>query len=152
MELLHFVSGHGFEVVGTVAIIASLLFTAVELRHVERAQKIQNLLTITRHHRDIWIQFLDRPELARVLDPKADLAKAAVSRAEMLFIGFLLNHLNASLKAARAKMLVPVGELEKDIRRFFALPVPRRVWELKRPLLDAELVGFVEACLNDLRP
>ena len=66
MELLHFVTGHGFETVGTVAIIASLLFTDEELRHVERAQKIQNLLTITRQHREIWSELFDRP----AIDPK----------------------------------------------------------------------------------
>jgi hypothetical protein len=147
MEIIHLAGEHS-GIVSSIAIIASLLFTAVELRHVERAQRVTNLLTITKHHREIWSQLFVQPKLARVLEPKLDLTRKPVSNEEALFVNFLILHLKASYKANEQKMLVTAEALGKDIHWFFSLPIPKTVWERSKPMQDADFIEFVEAAIK----
>jgi hypothetical protein len=144
MELIHFAGEHS-GIISSVAIIASLLFTAVELRHLERAQRITNLLTITKHHREIWSQLFTQPNLGRVLEPNVDLTRQPVSNKEALFVKFLILHLQAIFKATKQKMLVSPEALDTDIHSFFSLPIPKTIWERSRPMQDADFVQFVES-------
>lgn len=143
MELIHFITSHGIDSLGTFAIIASLLFTAFEVRHLERAQRITNLLTLTKHHREIWTQVLDRPELSRILDPKADLKETPVTTEESLFVTFAILHLQAAFRASEAKMLIPPDALSKDIAWFFSLPIPKAVWQRTKSMQDGDFLHFV---------
>lgn len=145
MELFHFATTHGLDVLGTVAITASLLFTAIELRHVEKAQRVTNLLTITAHHREIWSLLLSTPALVRVLNPDVNLARKPVTAEERVFVTFLIFHLNNSFQAETSKMFRAAAGLGSDIARFFALPIPGAVWEEARKFQDPEFVRFVEA-------
>ena len=152
MEFIHLLTSHSLEVVATVAVVVSLRLTLLELRRVERAQKIQNLLALTRHHWELWSPLVEPKDLKRILDASAEPGdQGPVNASETLFVTFLLNHLGTSLRAAREGMLTPMGEWRLDVSTFFALPVPKRVWELKKPLLDRELVAFVEDCLKEPR-
>lgn len=148
METVHLATGHVFETLGSIGIIASLLFAAVELHHVVKAQRVGNLFAITRQHREIWSELFRRPDLKRVIDPAADLAKQAVTTEESLFVTFLILHLDAVFKANHARMFVPTASLQKDIAWFFALPIPKTVWESAREMQDADFVAFVETCLS----
>jgi hypothetical protein len=47
--------------------------------------------------------------------------------------------------AIRDGTLIKPEGLRKDIQSFFALPIPRAVWERVKPLQDREFVKFVEA-------
>ncbi len=145
MEIIHLATGHAFDLLGSVAIIASLLFTAVELQHVGKAQRVSNLLTITRHHREIWSELYRQPALKRVLNSKADLTKNPVTTEEELFVTFLILHLNSVFKANHAKMFEPATTLRRDIAGLFALPIPMAVWQKSRVLQDADFIAFVES-------
>lgn len=144
MELLHYLVEHGFSAFGTGALALSLFITAFELHHVQKAQRIRNLFAITSQHRDIWSNLLERPELRRVLDPKADAERHPPTTAELLFVTFLIHHFVACQEAAKARVLTPVGDLGADVRKFFSLPVPNRVWRIRRNLLDPDFVAYVE--------
>lgn len=148
MEIIHLATGHAFDLLGSVAIIASLLFTAVELQHVGKAQRVSNLLTITRQHREIWSELFRQPTLKRVLDPQADLVTNPVTTEEELFVTFLILHLDAVFKADHAKMFEPATTLRRDIAGFFALPIPKAVWQKSRPLQDVDFVAYVESALG----
>ena len=148
MELIHLATGHAFDLLGSIAIIASLLFTAVELQHVGKAQRVSNLLAVTRQHREIWSELFRQPALKRVLDPQADVVANPVTVEENLFVSFLILHLDAVFKADRAKMFVPATTLRKDIDGFFALPIPKAVWKSSRAFQDADFVSFVEGAMN----
>ena len=146
--LLHWIREHGFDLLGAGGIVASLSFTGLAFRKDEQARHVSNLLAIVAAHREIWSELYSRPELARVLDARVNVALAPVTTEEALFVSFLLNHLNASFQAAKAKMFAPVGAMEHDIRSFFSLPTPRAVWEKSRALQDEDFVAFVEDALN----
>lgn len=147
MEIIHFAGGH-FDLISTVAIIASLLFTAVEFRHSAKAQRVTNLLTLTRHHREIWSQFYARPGLHRVLNPKADLKRKPVTNEEALFVTFLILHLQAYYQATREKMFIKSKAVDKDIHWIFSLPIPKSVWEKSKATQDEDFVAFVEGAFN----
>jgi len=86
----------------------------------------------------------DEPKLARVLEAKLDLSKNPVTDDETRFVGFLILHLNASYQAIKAGVLMKAEGLAADIQEFFALPIPKSVWEKMRHFYDADFVTFVE--------
>jgi hypothetical protein len=61
MELLHWVGGHGFDLLEAAGIIASLTFTAFALRMDAKTRRVTNLLALTAQHRDIWSHLYVRP-------------------------------------------------------------------------------------------
>lgn len=143
MEIFHLAGGH-LDLIGSIAIAASLLFTAFELHHVKKAQRITNLLTITRHHREIWSELFKRPELERILEPRPDLKLNPIRNNESLFVTFLILHLKTTFRATKEKMFVKSDALNKDIQWFFSLPIPKEVWEKSKPTQDSDFLAFVE--------
>jgi len=136
-----------FVVIQTVGIVGGLLFTASSLRLNARAQRIGNLLTVTEHYRNTWSVLYQRPDLSRVLDPKADIAHGeGVTEQEMLFTRLLFMHLNGVYSAQKDGLFMRLDGLEKDIRRFLSLPIPRAAWEQFKDFQNGDFVRFVEAC------
>ena len=146
MGVLNWVSDNWFNLFQTGGIIAGLLFSAAALRLDANARRVGNLMSITKNHREIWTELYDRPELARVLEPKADLNEAPISRDEDLFIRMLILHLNSVYHAQKDGLLLNLEGLPKDIQRFFSLPLPQAVWDRIKPLQDADFVRYVESC------
>lgn len=133
-----------FDLLQSLGIIAGLFFATHALIANARAQRAANLLTITQHHREIWGQLVDHPELARVLAPGVDLEVNPVTEAERRFVLSLILHLNASYEMMRAGTLVPVENVDRDVCEFFALPIPRRVWVGVREKQNKRFIRFVE--------
>lgn len=142
--LLHWVREHGFDLLGSVGIIASLGFTTLSFRKEESSRRIGNLLTLTAAHRDIWSQLFNRPDLARILEPNPDLIKKPVTDEEDLFVTFLLLHLNATWQAMEEGVFRTRQAVTRDIRWFFSRPIPRSVWEKSKEFQDEDFVRFVE--------
>jgi len=148
MDIIQWVGGHGFDVLESIGIIASLLLVGFTTYRDERARRLGNLLAITDAHRAIWSELYRQPKLARVLDPKADLTRQPVTDEERLFVTFLIFHLNASFRAMQEGMLITPEALRRDIREFFSLPVPRAVWKSVCDKSDKAFVEFVGSALN----
>lgn len=148
MEVFPWVSQHGYDLLEAIGIMASLLFTAASFRKDDQSRKISNLLALTAEHRDIWTALYQRPELARVLNAKVDLARQPVTNDEALFITFLLLHLSATFRGMKAGMFVTHQALAKDIRWFLSLPIPNVVWQQSKALLETDFVAYVEGCLT----
>ncbi|HTI69879.1 MAG TPA: hypothetical protein VMF06_07930 [Candidatus Limnocylindria bacterium] len=148
MEVIHLALNHPLDLLGAIAIIASLLFAGVELKHSAKAHRVANLLSITQQHREIWSELYEQPELARVIDPKADLSDKPLTPQERLFVTFLVHHLSACFEATQAGMFQSTGALEQDIAQFFCLPIPATVWKELRSLQQDDFVGFVETSLG----
>ncbi len=142
--LLHWIREHGFDLLGSVGLVASLGFTAFSFRKDESSRRIGNLLALTAAHRDIWTQLLVRPELARILEPNADLVLKPVTNEEALFVTFLVLHLNATWQAMEAGVFRTRQAIARDIRWFFSRPVPKSVWEKSKAFQDPAFVRFVE--------
>lgn len=141
-----------FRVLQAVGLIASLGFTALVVHREDRSRRISNLLALTAAHREIWRQLHQQPELARVLEADADLEGAPVTNSEALFLTFLLLHLSATYRALRLGMFSTRQALDRDIRWFMALPIPRSVWDRSKDLLEPDFVAFVEQCLTNTEP
>lgn len=145
MEWLGWAKENGFELLQTVSIVAGFFFTIHSIREDTKVRRIQNLLTITSSHREIWSRLIDKPELARILKTDVDPAECAVSIGEELLVQFLILHLNASFKARQNGMEFDDDGLAKDIRSFFSLPIPRHVWNQSKQFQSGDFVAFVEA-------
>jgi hypothetical protein len=144
MGFLHWVEQNWFSFLQSAGIIGGLLFTAVTLRTDAQARRIGNLIAITQHQREIWTHIYTRPDLARVLDKSADLKAAPVTEAEELFVNFLILHLNSAYHAMQAGMFIKPEGLQRDIRIFFSLPIPKAVWNSAKLFQDEHFVRFVE--------
>jgi len=133
--------------VQTVALGGGLLFTGIAITLDARARRVGNLIQLTQQHRDLWERLYAQSELARILDPAADLAKSPVTVEEERFVIFLILHLGDTYYATRAGFYQKLPGLRKDIERFFSLPIPHAVWARVKDLQDETFVRFVETSL-----
>ena len=107
--------------------MASLGFTAISFRKDESSRRIGNLLALTSAHRDIWSQLFTRPELDRILETDVDLVRKPETNEESLFVTFLVLHLNATRQAMEEGVFRTRQAVARDIRWFFARPIPKSV-------------------------
>jgi hypothetical protein len=149
MEVYQWVIQHWLDLLQSVGIIGGLVFTAHSLRINSKVRRVSNLLTITEHHRAIWTPLFERPELARVIDPTADVRKRPVTNAEELFVLLAVLHLGGAHEAAKEGLVAAPDGLQKDFRRFFSWPIPKEVWKRIKPFQDAELFRLIESCLDE---
>ena len=82
-----------FNLFSSAGIIGGLWFTAVSLHSETKTRRIANLLTLTANYREVWKEFFRSPELARVIDPSADVAKQPVTPAEEFFVNIVISHI-----------------------------------------------------------
>ena len=147
MGASQWIAEHWFDLVQSIGIIASLLFSAYTTRKDERARRIGNLIAVNDEYRHIWREFYGQPGLSRVLKRDVDLIKAPVSDEEWLFVKMLILHLDTVRRAIKARMFVKVEGLREDVRDLFALPIPKAVWEKIKPFQDRDFAAFIEDCL-----
>ena len=144
MEIIHWFTNHGESLLQSAGIIGGLVFTGISLRSEAKARRISNLIALTQQHRDIWKQLYEQPELARVLNPSVDLKTDPVRREERLLVRFLILYLGAVYKATEFDELLRPDGMQKDVREFFALPIPTAVWQELKKFQDENLVLFIE--------
>jgi hypothetical protein len=149
MGASQWIGAHWFDLVQSIGIIASLLFSAYTTRKDERARRIGNLIAVNDEYRHIWREFYSQPGLSRVLKCDVDLSKAPVSDEEWLFVKMLILHLDTVRRAIKARMFVKIEGLREDVRDLFALPIPKAVWEKIKPFQDKDFVAFIEDCLAE---
>jgi hypothetical protein len=147
MELLNFVAAHWFDTLQTVAIVSGLLYTGSSFRTDIKAKRLQSLFTLTKHHREIWSELYSRPELSRILDPKADIVSKPITNVERLFVNFIILHLNNAYQAGRLGLYKSPDGLKSDITSFFTLPLPNAVWEKTTDFQDRQ---FYQSIVNAL--
>jgi len=139
-----------FSLLQTAVVAGALFLIALAFFLEARARRVGNLIQLTQAHRDLWERMYSQPELSRILDPGADVTKAAVTPEEEVFVIFLILHLSTTFYAMRSGFFQKLGGLRNDIERFFSLPIPRAVWARVKDLQDAPFVRFVERCLPSL--
>lgn len=103
---------------------------------------------MTEQQRDIWKQLYEHPELTRVLDAKANLKARPLSGDEALFVRFLILYLGTLYRAIKSDELLRPDGLERDVRNFFVLPIPREVWKDSKKFQDVDFVAFIDKLLN----
>jgi hypothetical protein len=146
MGVTNWFANHWFDLLQTIGIIASFLVAAYTTWKDERARRIGNSIAINDRYRKIWKDVYEHPELARVLDRGADVK--AISIGEEFFVTTLISHLSTVFRAMKHGEFVKLEGLERDVREFFTLPVPKAVWVKLKPFQDGKFVSFVENCLH----
>jgi hypothetical protein len=147
MVIREWLSTNWFELISTIGILASLWFTNASMRSATETQQIANLLTVAANHREIWKEFFRKAELARVLDPAANLLSHPVSQEEEIFVNLVLVHISNVYYATRDKLFIELEGLQRDISQFLALPIPKAVWNKWKPLQNDDIVAFIDGCL-----
>ncbi len=66
----------------------------------------------------------------------------------MEFLNLAVQHLSSAFRAMRNDLTIAPEGLRRDVAEFFALPVPKVVWEELRTLQDRDFVEFVESELR----
>ncbi len=146
MEGLPWLAKNWFDILSAIGIVGGLFFTATALYSDAKTRKIANLLTITTNHREIWKEFYSRPELARVLNPAADVVIKSVTPAEEEFVKFVILHLSSSYYAMKDELLMKMEGMRKDVGSFFSLPVPQATWDRIKKFQNEDFVMFVDDC------
>lgn len=146
MEFYHWMEQYGFNLLEAAGIIGSLAFTATALHRDARSRRLENLLTLTGSHREIWKEPLRDPHLRRILVREVDLTAEPVTAEEAIFVKLVVQHLHVVHHALESRLTVNAEGLRRDVRQFFALPVPLAVWNRIKALQNARFVAFVEAC------
>jgi hypothetical protein len=135
-------------VLNAVGVIGGLFLTARALRSETKTRRIANLLTVTRNHRELWKEFFEHPELARVLDASVDLAKRPITPGEQKFVNMVVNHISSVYESLKDELVTKQEGLRQDVRSFFSLPLPKAVWEKTKMFQNEDFVKFVESCQN----
>jgi hypothetical protein len=137
-----------FSLFSSAGIIGGLWFTAVSLHSETKTRRIANLLTITANYREVWKEFFRSPELARVIDPAADVSKQPVTPAEEFFMNLVISHTSSTYEALKDELLTKQEGLRRDVRSFFSLPVPKAVWNKTKLLQNQDFAAFIESSLK----
>jgi hypothetical protein len=143
--------GHSwFALVQTGSVSGGLFLTGMALLLDARSRRVANLIQLTQQHRDLWERMYMQPELARILDPAANLSKKLVTSEEEMFVIFLVLHLSSTYSAIRSGFFRRPHGLRKDIEMFFSLPIPQAVWKKVKVMQEPAFVRFVEHCCPSL--
>jgi len=148
MGFSFWLSNNWFNLLQSAGIIIGILFTASALREETRMRRVSNLQAITNSHRKLWTDFFERPELSRILDERASVRSQEITREEEIFVNLVVLHLNSVFYAHRLGLIFKLEGLRRDISWFFALPLPRLIWERMKVLQNDDFVAFVEKCRN----
>ena len=135
-----------FNLFSSLGIIGGLWFTAVSLRSETKTRRIANLLTV--NYREIWKEFFRCPELARVIDPAADVTKQPVTPAEEMFVGLIISQMGSVFYATNDELLVKLEGSRREMKLFFSLPVPKAVWTKSKLLQNQDFAAFIESSLK----
>ena len=141
-------SGHWFQLLQSIGIIAGLTFTGWNIRLVAKARQLSNLFELTKSHREIWSKVFGNPGLHRVLQRDLDLQVNPVTLEEQVFVTLMILHLSALFEARKSKSMPQLERLEDDLRDFMGLPIPQTVWTEMKHYQNAPFVAFVEAILG----
>ena len=137
-----------FVLLQSAGIIGSLLFTAVSLKRNTATQKVETWFRITSHHRDLWMEILERPELARIRETESRLKVYPLTEPERRFVQLLIHQLAATYVAIQAGVISEPAGLRNDIAQFFSFPVPKAVWDQAKQFQESQFVGFVEEAIK----
>ena len=104
-DMAQWLAANWFDLFSSLGIIGGLWFTAFSLHSEAKTRRVANLLTITGNYREIWKEFFHTPELARVIDPSANVVKKPVQPAEEFFVHMILSHISSVHEALKDELL-----------------------------------------------
>ena len=137
-----------FNIIQTAGIIGSLAMAASASNREAKAKEIENILTLSEHHRNLWTVVTQRPELERIFQSDVDVLKSPATVVENVFLNEIIVQFLTGWRVAAAGGVTTLGELAADVRAFFSLPLPRAVWEKTKNSRNQQFARFVERSLD----
>lgn len=137
-----------FNLIQTAGIMASVLLAAAAAHREAKAREIENLLTITDQHRNLWSEVQKRSDLLRILQQDVNVLTTPVTIAEEIFLNEVIVHFQLGWQLSKSGAIITLEDLKLDARGFFSLPLPRAVWEKTKSLRNKRFVRFVEKALK----
>ena len=138
-----------FDLFSSVGVISGLWFTAVSFHAEAKTRRIANLLALTANYREVWKEFFRSPQLARVIDPSADVIALPVTKSEELFVDLVISHINSVFYASNDKLVIQWEGWRRDIAQFLSLPVPKAVWSKSKLLQNQDFAAFIDSSLKE---
>jgi hypothetical protein len=142
------VDGNWFNVMQTVGIAGSMWLTMAAANRDAKAKEIENLLSLSEHHRELWKEIPQRMDLARIFQTDGDVLLTPPTVAETEFLNLVFVHFQTGWRVAKAGGITTLKEMKSDIRDFFSLPLPRAVWEKTKSARNKTFASFVDECLQ----
>jgi hypothetical protein len=149
MGIGEWISQNFFNILSAAGIIGGLWFTAVSLRSETKTRRVANLLTITANHQEVWKEFFGKPELARVIEPSADVEKQPVTPVEEFFVHMVISNTSSMYEALKDELVTKQEGLRRDVKSFFSLPVPKAVWTKTKLLQNQDFAAFIDYSLKN---
>lgn len=141
------VDGH-FNLIQSIGIIATLLFTGIGLHREAKAKEVENFLTQTQHHRELWSLFIGNKDLERIFNADVDVTKNPPTAAETELLNLMFVNFQNGWRVAKAGGITTLREIREDVESTFPLPLPRAVWEKTKKFRNREFVRFVEKVIK----
>ena len=120
------------------------LWMAVAAHREAKAREIENILTLSEHHRNLWNGVAQRPELEWVIEPNVNFAKNPATLMEEVFLNESIAHFMTGWRVPKAGCIT-FTELAADVRRFFALPLPRAAREKTKKVSESAICAVCRA-------
>ncbi len=100
-DMEQWLTDNWFNLLNTLGIVGSLWFTGCFTPFRNKTRRVANLLTITANYREVWKEYLEFPELARVIQTEVDVAKHPVTPAEEFFVNMIISHISSVYEALK---------------------------------------------------
>ena len=147
MTWLEWTAEHWFTFLQSAGIVGSLWAAERALRLDAKTRQITLLFEIIAHHRAIWSQLYERPELSRIRESQVDLEQDPITPQEELFVTQVIFQIGAVLSAVDAGVAIPFEGQNDDVRSFFSQPIPRVIWRRRRGLQNRQLRSYIDKLL-----
>jgi hypothetical protein len=132
-------------ILNAIGVVAGLLFTGLSFQKDSKARRMENFISITEHHRDIWTLVLDRPGLKRILRDDVDLEEQSVTDEEQLVSTLIILHVQIVHEGVKANLInLEKAGLERDLRALLRRPVLKEVWARIRDFQNKDFIRYVD--------
>lgn len=147
--MITYLQAHWFDLVQSLFIIAGFLLAVLKLSSDYRSRRIESLIELVKGHRDIWRLVIENPALSRILQEDVDLKIKPITQEEKWFVLLSIMHLYSAFESSKEWMSVSISGIGKDIKGYFAYPIPNAVWRDVKELQNKDFVAFVEKHLQE---
>ena len=132
-------------IVNAVGVVAGLFFTGFALQRDSKMRRLENLISLTDHHREIWTLIFDRPGLHRVMSDDATVVANTLSEEEELFSTFVILHVQIVFEGLRDDLLrLERTGWERDLKLLLHRPVIKEVWRRIRNSQNSDFRRYID--------
>lgn len=131
-------------ILGGAGVVIGWVFSILTLREDIKSRRISNLLALIHNHQKLWTLPIKFPELKRVMQPNLDLTTQPITPDEANFVNMAIQHLSGGFQAMQSGLVIEQEGLRADVSAFFALPIPKVLWERVKRFQNEDFIRFVE--------